>query len=93
MLVLSRYTDPLNAIWLTDLRPPIPIRRIPLILSSSSHGAQVDGTEPVGAVAGEVLVLLDEIAAARQTESEEVWYAAAVLARRLRRDIERGLAH
>lgn len=93
MLVLSRYTDPRNGIWLTDLVPPDPIRRIPLIGSSASHFAQVDGGEPVGPVASEVLTLLDGIAAARQTESAEVWYAAAVLARRLRRDIEAGFAH
>jgi hypothetical protein len=93
MLVLSRYTDPLNAIWLSDLRPPSPIRRIPLILSSSSHNAQVDGDVPVGGVAGDVLALLDQIAAERQTESPEVWYAAAVLARRLRRDIHQGFAN
>lgn len=92
MLVLTRYTDPRNAIWLSDLRPPDPIRRVPLVLSSASHGAQVDGEEPVGAVAVEVLALLDGIAAARQTETPEVWYAAAVLARRLRRDIEQGFA-
>lgn len=93
MLVLSRYTDPNNAIWLTDLRPPNPVRRIPLIGSSGVDNAQVDGDEHVGPVASEVLTLLDGIAAARQTESTEVWYAAAVLARRLRRDIEAGFAH
>lgn len=92
MLVLSRYSDPHNAIWLTDLRPPSPVQRIPLLLSSASHGAQIDGDERVGAVAAEVLALFDGIAAARQTESPEVWYAAAVLARRLRRDIEHGFA-
>jgi hypothetical protein len=92
MLVLARYTDPRNAIWLSDLRPPSTIRRVPLILSSASHAAQIDGDEPVGAVAAEVLALLDGIAAARQSERSEVWYAAAVLARRVRRDVEDGFA-
>lgn len=55
--------------------------------------AQVDGDEHVGPVASEVLALFEGIAAARETESEEVWYAAAVLARRLRGDIEAGFAH
>lgn len=92
MLVLSRYTDPNNAIWLEALHPPTPITRIPLIGSSGVDYAQVDGDEHVGPVASEVLTLFEEIAAARETESEEVWYAAAVLARRLRRDIEAGFA-
>ena len=93
MLVLSRYSDPNNAIWLTDLRPPSPILRIPLIGSSGVDNAQIDGDEHIGPVASEVLALLDGIAAACHTESPDVWYAAAVLARRLRRDIEAGFAH
>ena len=44
-------------------------------------------------VAVPVLALLDQLAAARDTEERAVWYAAAVLAKRIRRDIERGFAH
>jgi hypothetical protein len=93
MLVLARYVDPYNAVWFTDLHPPVgEIRYIPLVLSSSTHGNQLDGTRPLGSVGAPVLDLLREVAARKDDEPRAVWYAAEVLAKRVRRDIEAGLA-
>lgn len=94
MLVLTRYTDPRNAVWLTDLVPPDSITRIPLVGSSGTGYFPIEGDVPLtGPIAESVLALLDEVAAARDSEQEAVWYAAAVLGRRLRRDIEAGFAN
>lgn len=93
MLVLTRYTDPHNAIWLTDLVPPDSIARIPLVGGSSTGYYPLDGEQPLSApIAESVLALLQSIAAARTVEAPEVWYAAAVLARRLSTDIQYGRA-
>ena len=93
MLVLMKYVDPHSALWFSDLRPPPgEIHRIPLVGSSSTAGVWDYGSEPLGPVAQQVLQLLEGIAAQRETESREVWYAAAVLARRVRWDIEAGRA-
>lgn len=94
MLVLHRYVDPGSGLWLTDLVPPDTIRRVPLVGASTTATGQVDGAHPVTTpVAPTVLALLDDIAAARDEEPREVWYAAAVLARRVRADLELGRAH
>lgn len=73
MLVLARYTEPENAIWLTDLHPPDAVGRIPLVGASSSGYHAVDGdvrmTQPV---APAILALLDAVAAARGTEETSV---------------------
>lgn len=94
MLVLARYTDPENAIWLTDLLPPATVERIPLVGASSTGYNAVNGdvrlTQPI---APAILALLDGIAAARGTDDRTVWYAAAVLAKRVRWDMEAGLTH
>jgi hypothetical protein len=92
MLVLAKYVDPGSAVWLTDLVPPDPITYIRLIGGSTTARNQLVGAEPIESVAASVLALLDEIAAARSSEPREVWYAAAVLARRVRSDIESGVA-
>lgn len=94
MLALGRYVDSHSAVWFSDLRPPEgPVRRIPLVTSWSTNGNQLAGSQPVsGAVARPVLELLEEVAARRETEPREVWYAAAVLARRVKADIDYGRA-
>ncbi|CAA9355156.1 MAG: hypothetical protein AVDCRST_MAG68-3896 [uncultured Gemmatimonadetes bacterium] len=54
---------------------------------------QVPGASPLeGSVAQPVLGLLEQIAAARTTEKLPVWYAAAVLAKRVKLDVEAGRA-
>jgi hypothetical protein len=94
MLVLARYTDPRNAIWLTDLVPPDSIRQIRLVPASSTGFHPLTGDVPLrGPIAPSVLTLLEGIAAARTSEPREVWYAAAVLAKRVRRDVDAGFAH
>ena len=94
MLVLIRYTDKRNALWLSDLVPPDSIRRIPLILSYGTGLDQLSGDAPLNEpIAASVLSLFEEIAVDRKAEPKHVWYAAAVLAERLRRDMRRGFAH
>jgi hypothetical protein len=93
MLVLSKYVDPASAIWLTDLVPPDSIRRIPLILSSTTAGEWRAGSHPVADNVGPaVLTMLETIANNRAAEPRAVWYAAAVLAKRVRVDVERSIA-
>jgi hypothetical protein len=94
MLVLARYTNSGNAIWLSDLVPPDTVTRIRLVPSSGIGFGHIDGEVPLREpIAASVLVLLDEIASARQSEDKVVWYAAAVLAKRLRSDIAYGSAY
>jgi hypothetical protein len=94
LLVLARYTDPQNAIWLGDLVPPDTIDWIPLKLGWAAEARQTMGDVPLTEpIAAPVLALFEQIAAARETEPVQVWYAAAVLAQRLRRDIQAGFAH
>ncbi|MDQ4078045.1 MAG: hypothetical protein M3220_17580 [Chloroflexota bacterium] len=93
MLALARYVDPHNAIWFSDVRvTDRSVRRIPLVTSWSTNGVQLIGSRPIGPVAQPVLALLDSIAGQRETENRNVWYAAAVLAKRVRTDIEYGRA-
>lgn len=93
MLVLAKYVDPYSALWFSDLRPPPgEIHRIPLVGSSSTAGVWDYGSEPLGPVAHPVLELLERIAAQRSTETREIWYAAAVLAKRVRWDMDAGRA-
>lgn len=94
MIVLAKYVDPQIGIGYPDLRAPSgEIRRIPLVLNWLTHAGQIAGTHPLpGPVSQEVLATLQRIAASRQTEDRAVWYAAAVLARRVERDIRSGLA-
>lgn len=91
MLVLAKYVDPGSALWMSDLVPPDSIRRIPLLAATTTSYAQLTGPEPLpGPIGASVLDVLEGIASARGTEPREVWYAAAVLARRVRKDIEIG---
>jgi hypothetical protein len=93
MIVLSRYVDPQSAVWFSDLRAPEgAVRYIPLVLSWSTGGAQLDGARPLGSVGAPVLAALREVAARKDEEPRAVWYAAEVLAKRVQRDIEDGLA-
>lgn len=93
MLVLAKYIDPGSAAWLTDLVPPDSIVHIRMAGGSTTANNQAIGAEPIpGPVGASVLALLERIAAARSEEPREVWYAAAVLARGVRFDIEHGLA-
>jgi hypothetical protein len=93
MLVLARYVDPHNSVWFSDLRPPVgEVRHIPLVLSWGTRGNQLDGTRSLGSVASSVFAALREVAARKDDEPREVWYAAEVLAKRVQRDIDAGFA-
>lgn len=88
MIALARYVDPGIRIDLSELRPPAgAIERIRFRGGTSMHAAQVQGAQPLGSVTAEVLTLLNAVAANRSGEPREVWYAAAVLARRIEMDI------
>jgi hypothetical protein len=94
MIALTRYVDPHNAIGFPDVRPPSGgIRRIPLVSNWTTGGGQSKGAVPLqGPAAPEVQALLQQIASARATERPEIWYAAAVLAKRVEADIRLGRA-
>lgn len=94
MLALSRYVDPHSAVWFSDLRiPEDSVRRIPLVTGWQTHGGHLEGTRPLNrSVANPVLQLLDEIAQQQAVEPRTVWYAAAVLAKRVRTDFQTGRA-
>lgn len=85
MLVLARYVDPYNAAWFNEVAPPEgPIRRVRIPLGSALHPRTITGSSPLPAtVRGEVLELLDRVAAAQQTGPRTVWYAVASLAKRI----------
>jgi hypothetical protein len=91
MLALSRYVDPASAVSFWDLRlPDGPIRGIPLELAWTTGGIQVSGSQPIDhPVAPMILELLEEIARTEETRNRGLWYAAEVLAKRVRVDIGR----
>lgn len=94
MITLSRYVDPQNAIGFPDVRPPRGgVNRIPLVSNWTTGGGQSQGSVALQAPAApRVKAILQEIAAARDVESTEIWYAAAVLAKRVERDMKNGRA-
>lgn len=84
MIGLAEYVDPSISIDLSELRVPDgPITRIRFRGGSAVDVVQVPGAQPLGPVRGEVIALLNRIAADRTGEPREVWYGAAVLARRV----------
>lgn len=88
MLVLARYVDPYNAAWFNEVAPPAEgtIRHVRVPLGSALHSNSITGASPLpSTMLDEVVELLGQVAAARRTEPRTVWYAAAVLAKRLRR--------
>lgn len=87
MIALARYVDPGIAIDLAELRVPEgPVTRIRFRGGTRIDVAQTSGAQPLGSVTDKVLALLNRIAADRAGEPREIWYAAAVLARRIERD-------
>jgi hypothetical protein len=87
MIALANYVDPAISIDLSELRPPQGhITRVRYRGGTSLHAVQVPGTQPLGLVTAEVLALLNGIAADRSAETRDVWYAAAVLSRRIEMD-------
>lgn len=84
MIGLLGYVDIGMAVDLTELKPPSnPDAPILSRGGSVIDVVQVSGSQPVGYVATEILELLNGIAADRDREPRVVWYAAAVLARRI----------
>lgn len=85
MITLARYVDPSIAIDLSELRAPEgEIRRIRFYGGTAIDVARVPGAQPLGPIRDDVYSLLNTIAADRSGEPRDVWYAAAVLARRVR---------
>jgi hypothetical protein len=85
MIGLTRYVNPHIVIDLSHLRPPAGEANPAIRLQGGSivDVVQVPGAQVFGSVTAEVLTLLRGIASARDSEPREVWYAAAVIARRL----------
>jgi hypothetical protein len=92
MLLLAKYVDPANGLSIASLTPPDSISHIPLRTGWRTDTWAADGAEPLGPVAANVATLLRSIAANRTGEPRAVWYAAAVLARRVESDIAHGRA-
>ncbi|HEX8394550.1 MAG TPA: hypothetical protein VF665_19540 [Longimicrobium sp.] len=89
MLVLSKYVNPGTGVWLTDLVPPDSIRRIPMALGSTTYTSYAQGHVPMPTgISPQILALLERIAADRSGQPREVWYAAGMLAKRVRFDTE-----
>ncbi len=85
MIALAQYVDAGISIDLSQLRVPEgPITRIRFRGGSAVDVVQVPGAQPLGSVRNDVRSLLAAIAANRSGEPREVWYAAAVLLRRVR---------
>jgi hypothetical protein len=93
MLALMKLADPYGAYWFSDVRPPADsIRRIRLIRGSTTAGQQMSGAQPLPARATPgVLEIFAGISRRRADEPRSVWYAAAVLERRIRFNIEQGI--
>lgn len=93
MLVLLRYANPDHALMFGDVAAPaMENGRIPLVRRWRTGGNQLPGAVPVpSAATGDILELLDGISTSR-SESRAVSYAAAVIAKRLRADVETGQA-
>lgn len=92
MLSLAKYVDPYSALSFSDVSLPAgPVHRIPLVSAWSTNGAYATGTRPItGPVATTVLALLEQVAAQEVTENRAVWYAASVVARRVKSDVALG---
>ena len=87
LIGLTEYVNPGISIDISELRPPEgEVERIRFYGGSAVDYVHVPGARPIGPVADEVLPLLNRIAADRSGEPRQVWYAAAVLARRLQLD-------
>jgi hypothetical protein len=84
MIALARFADPRISIDIGELRvPDDPFGPVRYHGGSAVHVVHVPGTHPLGNVSGEVYATLDAISRDRTGELPAVWYAAAVLARRV----------
>jgi hypothetical protein len=89
MLALAKLTNPGIGVPLRSLTPPDSIRRIPMALGSTTHAPYTVGPIPIPpGYRLQVLALLERLAADRTGQPREVWYAAGMLAKRARADLE-----
>jgi hypothetical protein len=88
LIVLSEYVDTGMAYSFPDLAPPPgEIRRLPSRWTSGTHGFQTTGPEPLPeSVDAPVIQLYEQLA--QDQSNRPVWFAAAVLARNVRRWVE-----
>jgi hypothetical protein len=89
MVLLSKYVEPGNPLVIESLHPPDSVRRIPLFAGGAIEKPwALQGSIPLPAgFESTVLTLLRDLAADRTSEPRDVWYAAAVIARRVESDI------
>ena len=89
MLVLSKYVNPGTGVVLGQLVPPDSVRRIPMAMGSTTHTSYDLGAVPMPrGITPRVLALLERLAADRAGQPREVWFAAGMLAKRVRFDME-----
>jgi hypothetical protein len=90
MLALAKLTNPGIGIPLNFLEPPDTIRWIPMAAGSTTHSPYALGPIPMPlGFRRQVLALLEQLTADRAGQPREVWYAAGMLAQRVRADLER----
>lgn len=89
MLALAKLTNPGIGVPLGFLAPPDTIRWIPMAAGSTTHAPYADGPVPMPpGYRLQVLALLEQLTADRAGQPREVWYAAGMLAQRVRFDLE-----
>lgn len=89
MLALAKLTNPGIGVPLGFLVPPDTIRRVPMAAGSTTHSPYAVGPVPLPAgYRSQVLALLEQLATDRTGQPREVWYAAGMLAQRVRFDLE-----
>lgn len=90
MLVLTKYVNRSSAVWLTDLIPPDTIRYIPTANGSTTHQSYHEGAVPLPeSYSLQMLDVLRSMDANRSSQPREVWYAAAMLRKRLEAGLHR----
>lgn len=88
MLVLAKYVNPGNGVPLAQLQPPDTIRYIGMAHGSTNHRSSFDGSVPLPTGFGrQVLSLLEQLAADRDGQPREIWYAAEMLRLRVAFDL------
>jgi hypothetical protein len=88
MLVLAKYVNPGNGVYLAQLVPPDTIRYVRMATGSTNHRSSFDGSVPLPAGYGRnVLTVLERLAGDRAHQPRAVWYAAEMLRQRVEFDL------
>jgi hypothetical protein len=94
LLVLAKYVNPGNGVALAQLIPPDSIGRIRIANGSTTYTSYAIGAVPMPPGVGpQVLSLMERLAQDRAAQPREVWYAAGMLAMRVRFDLHSSSIH